>query len=73
MVSEIDIRDWDRVDFKKINDVIDDLPLEEYNDPVLWASAKHIEDFVREVNRLRNKQIADAKRKIPAILRKGEE
>lgn len=65
MISEVDLRDWDKVNFDRARDNAH--AAESY-----YAFGALI-DFINQVEDIRDKQIADAKRKIPAILRKGEE
>lgn len=64
-LSEIDIRDWEKVDFKLINSPIIN---RNYPDPGdlfdLW------ETFQKQVEEIRDKQLAEYNKRIPAILRK---
>lgn len=61
MISEVDIRDWDKVDFKAMEDAVCTFH-EFYEYPVLM-------DFLRQVELIRDKQI----KQVAALLRKKEE
>jgi hypothetical protein len=61
-ISEIDIRDWDQVDFKTINKVVEDGT---YLDP--WS---YVNRFIEQVETLRDRQIEAATRHIPRVLLK---
>ena len=67
MISEINIRDWENIDFNLINSTIIN---RNYPDPGdlfdLW------ETFQKQVEALRDKQLAEYNRKVPAVLRRIE-
>ena len=59
-LSEIDIRDWEKVDFEKVADVANNM---EYDSLAIWQ-------FYDQVLAMRERQLAEYNKKIPAILRK---
>jgi hypothetical protein len=65
MISEIDIRDWEKVDFKTIEKVLEDGT---YLNPnaYMW-------DFIQQVRDVMDGQVRTTQKQIPALFRKGEE
>lgn len=59
MISEVDIRDWDRVDFKKIEEVLSDGT---YLNPnaYMW-------EFISQVEQIRDKQIKASQKQVAAL------
>jgi hypothetical protein len=68
-ISEIDIRDWDKIDLKKAREstdkILDNLPGIYLAEPV-----HQIYQFINAIEKLRNKQIEIATRHIPRVLLK---
>ncbi len=64
MISEVDIRDWDRVDFKKINEVLEN--------GTYMDEKGYMWDFIQQVEDVYRKQTEQASKLIPALLRKKE-
>jgi hypothetical protein len=65
MISEVDIRDWDRVDFTPF-----------HKNPAGQQKVVpyfQVLQFVADVQAIRDKQIKDARNRIPALFKKGEE
>lgn len=64
MISEVDLRDWDKVDFKPFEkDATGNLPL-----------VPHIQfiQFVNSVHHLKLKQFQGTQPRVPALLQKRE-
>lgn len=61
MISEVDLRDWDQVDFTLIDKAKSD-PSDEYAFNCLFL-------FVDQVELLRKKQIKAVEEKLPALLK----
>ena len=61
MISEVDIRDWDQVDFKKINEVLEN--------GTYLNERGYMWDFIEQVELLRDKQIKAASKQIPALFK----
>lgn len=57
IISEVDLRDWDRVDFKKIEEVLED--------GTYIQERAYFWDFLNQVKELHQKQL----RKIPKLER----
>ena len=63
-ISEVDIRDWEQVDFKKIEEVLENgTYLDEHQ--YMW-------DFISQVEQLRNKQIKEATKTVAALFKPKE-
>ncbi len=70
MILEVDIRDWDRVDFKAVERSTESLGytalLHQYQYlDTMWG-------FIRQVEQVYQKQTEQASKLIPALLRKKE-
>ena len=61
MISEVDIRDWDKIDFKKIKDVMED--------GTYMTERQYVWDFIEQVEALRDKQIKSLAKQIPAVFK----
>lgn len=68
MISEVDLRDWDKVDFEKIKDA------EALKSEYEYAGAcTYYEAFAKQVLDVFQKQTQQSTKRIPALFRKGEE
>ncbi len=67
MISEIDIKDWEKVDFKRITAVQTALKDEE-----LVYSLAILNAFIKQVELIRDTQIKEARKHIPVILQKDQ-
>lgn len=65
MISEVGIRDWDNVDFKTIEQVLEDGTFL-FPHTYMW-------EFIRQVRDVMDGQVQAATKHIPAIFKKGEE
>ena len=72
MISEIDIRDWEKVDFKKVHKALDEIDFENMHPPQ-WEHAYTLEIFIKQMELLKENQIKQATKHVPAIFKKGEE
>ena len=65
MISEVDLRDWERVDLKPFKPGVDGaIPMVPYH---------YILDFVQQIEQLKAKQFRGTQPRVPALLRKKEE
>jgi hypothetical protein len=65
MISEVDLRDWDKVDFKPFkHGASGAAPLVPY---------PYLLDFIQQVEQLKAKQFRGIQPRVPALLRKREE
>ena len=73
MISEIDIRDWERVDFKEIKVLMDDRPSSLNDDLYQWAmdAENCCRAFIRQMELIRDKQVQLATKHIAAVEKKG--
>lgn len=69
MISEVDLRDWDRVDFDVARVAAENL----YDFEKPYMSYDALIRFIDSVEELRDSQIKTLNKHVPAILRKGEE
>ena len=69
MISEIDIRDWEVIDFKEIKGLLDDRPKSLDDDLYQWSI--DVEDICREfiehMELLRDKQVQLATKHVAAV------
>ena len=74
-LSEIDLRDWDMPDFKELKILMDDRPTSLNDDLYQWAldCEERVREFIEIVELIKEKQIQQFQKRVPAILRKGEE
>lgn len=63
-ISEVDIRDWDKVDFKKIEEVL--------HDGTYLNERGYIWDFIEQVELIRDKQIKTSQQSVAALFRRPE-
>ena len=62
MISEVDIRDWDKVDFKKINDVLED--------GTYLNEKGYMWEFIAQVEAVYKAQTQQSTKRIPALFKK---
>ena len=70
-ISEIDIRDWDKIDIPHINQVLDDVDFENMQYPQ-WHLAKELEVFIRQVEEIKNRQMKEATKNVAALFKPKE-
>lgn len=68
MISEVDIRDWEKIDIPHITKVLDNIDFENINPPQ-WEMATALEIFIRQVEQLKLRQLETYKKTVPALLR----
>lgn len=75
MISEVDIRDWEKIDIQKAKEVVDDLDDFARMDKGVEAvgAIKFMQDFFQQLELIRDKQLKAAQSRVPALFRKGEE
>lgn len=66
MISEVDLRDWDKVDFKPFKPDV-------HSGAVPMVPYHYVLDFVQQIEQLKAKQFRGTRPRISALLRKGEE
>ena len=75
MISEVDLRDWDKVDFDKARLAVDNL--DDYSRMEVgiapYGDTECLLTFISNVEKIYKSQLQAATKHIPAILRKGEE
>jgi DNA polymerase III psi subunit len=74
MLNEFDIRDWEKVDFKALDNALDEVDshVEVYDaadDPYVYINM--LKDFLKQMELLRDKQIQLATKHIAAVEKKG--
>lgn len=70
MISEVDLRDWDKVDFKSVHDGADKLVETAYLSQYQYIVKMY--DFIKQVEELKKKQMNPPTKRLPALFRKGE-
>lgn len=65
-ISEVDIRDWDKVGFKETSKVVDDWQLAD------WYKVQEYHKFFKQVELIRDKQIKASQQSVAALLRRPE-
>ena len=75
MISEVDLRDWDKVDFDKARLAVDNL--DDYSRMEVgiapYGDTECLLAFISNVEKIYKSQLQAATKRVPAILRKGEE
>lgn len=66
MLSEADIKDWEKIDLKKLDRVIAALEDDDFD-----MLSKHVRLIKNQLELLRDAQIKTARKNIPVLLQKG--
>lgn len=73
-ISEIDIRDWEKVDFKALRECLDSVDDCTRMGPCHpFGAINYLFDSLTYLEGLRDKQLREATKHVPAIFKKGEE